>query len=382
MTCIYCGNLLGEGSDEHIILSSLGGRKQSKNICCHDCNTRLGGTIDKDFADRIQFLSNQIGLTTGRNKPAPTLRRVGTGIFNLPPDGPPELAKATVEEQTNPETGDKTIQISARSLDEAKRLVDGQLKRFGLDAKNVMIVAKEKSTYIPEFQIRLEIHPQDFRSIAKMILNYLAVKVAPERIRDGNFAEIIGFIDKGVELPVNWITPDYVNDFPETANASPFNHRVFVFASNTDKAAFGLLELFGHLRFSCLLSERWNGPEVSSVYIVDPIEAQGWEEVIPQPENINKTSVLESEYDFEKGTLAVQALFADLGKHGQMRLSNSLVENALSGLQEGEIFTEEVISNLANEMSANLVRHLYRIDTERPIDISRLFEQIEDDDSK
>ncbi|WP_084185060.1 HNH endonuclease [Desulfonatronum thiodismutans] len=79
LKCIYCNKNdfdEGKGSREHVILSSLGGRKMSRNICCVVCNNQLGEAIDEPTSKDLVALSNSAGITTGRDKESPTIKNV------------------------------------------------------------------------------------------------------------------------------------------------------------------------------------------------------------------------------------------------------------------------------------------------------------------
>ncbi len=65
-TCIYCGDPLGKGSGEHVIPSALGGQKETRSICCGDCNRRLGNEVDEPLVEGLVWISNFLDLRTGR----------------------------------------------------------------------------------------------------------------------------------------------------------------------------------------------------------------------------------------------------------------------------------------------------------------------------
>jgi hypothetical protein len=56
MNCLYCPNPLN-GSDEHIILSAIGGRKSSTQILCSRCNNEFGSTIDATLLEALQYFT-------------------------------------------------------------------------------------------------------------------------------------------------------------------------------------------------------------------------------------------------------------------------------------------------------------------------------------
>src|SRR5439155_5727527 len=100
LRCLYCPMEFTKGSGEHVILSALGGRKESRSACCQACNKRLGDEVDKPLAEALRFVCNLLSITTGRGKAAPTIRRVDSGRgynLDLRPGMTPRVSNARVE---------------------------------------------------------------------------------------------------------------------------------------------------------------------------------------------------------------------------------------------------------------------------------------------
>lgn len=73
MECLFCPNDV-DGSDEHVILNAIGGRKSSKMLACRRCNNLLGATIDKQLLDAIDFMTLIIAPPTRRRSNGATKR--------------------------------------------------------------------------------------------------------------------------------------------------------------------------------------------------------------------------------------------------------------------------------------------------------------------
>ena len=249
MLCIYCKENSfdpGKGSEEHAILSSLGGRKASRNICCQECNNRLGDEIDKPFAKEYAFFSTMLDITTGRNKDAPTHREAveHNGLaFDLKPGGMFKLSKAVVslEEQTD---GYSLISITAGSEEQALPLIAQVLKRYEKSIDDFQsLEAKSVKSYLPTEHKRISIGgPQQFRAVAKMLLTYLATLVSPDRLRSGVFDDVVAFINGcGSEFAGAYIGSHV--ELPTVKQISDINHRAFIIASSDKKLAIGVLEV-------------------------------------------------------------------------------------------------------------------------------------------
>ena len=201
--CIYCKENSFEprcGSREHALLSSLGGMKISRNICCQECNGKIGNEIDEPFAEEFSFFSTILGTTTGRKKNSRTQKAVlklDENIYNLEDGGILKQGPPSISVYNDPDDNSLKIRIRASSLDNALPIAKGILKKYGqtLD-KCSSLEIKEKKFYLPlqHDGISREIDfytSEKFRAVAKMLLTYLATMINPERLRSGCFDEII-----------------------------------------------------------------------------------------------------------------------------------------------------------------------------------------------
>lgn len=220
INCIYCKTEyfeVGKGSEEHAILSSLGGKKASRNICCQKCNNSLGDEIDKVISDEFSFISNFANIKTGRNKPPKTIKNAGImseSEFELKPGGLPHFSKVKFESN---EIDENSVQgkFVARSPDEAIRLMEAFVKKHGKsidDLKDVNV--RLVSDYdIPKVQGSLKLGGElFFRSITKMMLTYLATLSHHSRLRDGSCDKAIAYI-KGECNQDFKVTHDYISEF-------------------------------------------------------------------------------------------------------------------------------------------------------------------------
>lgn len=199
--CVYCINEFkeGEGSLEHVILSSLGGKKGSRYICCEECNGRLGTEIDKPVADTFSFFSNMLGIRTGRNKKSAVIKNIieiGNSSYNMLPQGKFELSKTKVNIKEFDNR--KEVSISAKDEEEAKNIFKNILfNQLKLDPKSIdNVQATLNKIYPPEVHHNFSLGGEDqYRSFAKTMLTYLSTLVKPERLREDIFKDIIDYIN-------------------------------------------------------------------------------------------------------------------------------------------------------------------------------------------
>lgn len=381
MNCIYCGGVFDKGSSEHIILSALGGKKQTKNICCEKCNNRLNIEIDNDFAKKLLVIANHINLITGRKKSSATLKNLDTKKgykIELRPGSQPRMARASVDANTH-NNGEIHISISARNQEEAKTLLGGQLKKFNKNLNDIKTQKCERVSEHVGMLLNCSIGgPLHFRSIAKMMLNYFASKFNPDRMTISSFQKAIQFIDKGVPLPENWINFDYINRFPSSPTLSPFNHRLLIGTHSKEKIVYGFLELFGELNFSAVLDDQWDGPDKNYVYIVDPVASVHKEEEIVF--NISKKMLMKKGYSLSEVQNSFNRLLEKIKKKMEKEIFENLIQETFEKhfKGKGKIITSEMINAFSQEIAQAFVKAMHKIDTREEFDILNLFDNEKD----
>ncbi|MDO6525779.1 HNH endonuclease [Motilimonas sp. 1_MG-2023] len=361
--CVYCSDEefdLGKGSEEHAILSSLGGKKISKNICCQKCNNHFGDEIDKYFSKSFEYISNIVGIKTGRNKSASTIKNAGVmngHQFYLKPGGLPSFSKPIFLCQ---EKDDNTVQVDirARDLNEANYLVKNLEKKYGRPLDSMSDIKIEVVTdYLREpttinFEMGGELF---FRSIAKMMLTYLATVCAPARLRDGATDEIINYIKGDTSARDSIILSyDYNSEFPSNQLTCKVSHLIFIWADPESKLVFCGLRLFGHMQFSAKLSSMWNGGEIKKCYQIDPICGEGIDiDIDFNSKSIR--SIIENigynEASLEKAKLALKE---DILELNQKVALNSTIDRAAEAQLARQELSNETLDNFAKAVLTDI----------------------------
>jgi hypothetical protein len=381
LPCIYCMQVRfeeGKGSREHAILSALGGRKASRNICCPTCNTSLGTEIDEPLVKDLDFFSTMLGITTGRNKGAPTHKQFVTvegDAYDLEPGGSFALSKARIEIV---EQGGE-VKLSFQTSDEVQTVKI--LKRV-LDKYDMSPEAFEE---LPATVVRQPAPPlrrtlsigggTQARSLAKMMLTYFATLIHPNRLRDGTFDETIAYILG--ERPSSDVSYDFTTPFPQTSKFGEVDHRVFAVTSNSSRLAVGFLELFGALRWSAILSKTWNGPDLAKAYIVNPLTGEQKEGDVTM-----SLGAFDQKYprhtEPEQIETAFQVLLRSIQKHQLASRRSEIIRAALDRHIRGKpgdssvIMTEEMIAKVVNEIATEYTRLVMRLPSESKIDLKDL----------
>lgn len=379
LRCIYCQQNTfeaGKGSEEHAILSSLGGGKASRNICCQPCNNRLGDEVDKPFAEEFSFFSTMFGITTGRNKAAPTHKKAveHDGLaYDLKPGGLFKLSKATVLLDDD-QDGTSSIAITASSEQQALSLIESALKRYGKSIDDFQSFdAKSVRSYLPTQHKRLSLGgTTQYRAVAKMLLTYLATQINPERLRSGAFDQVIEYID-GRNEELSGVSLGSRILLPEIPKCSVIDHRVIIVTSQERHLAVGVLELFGNIQYTIELSSVWNGPDIAKAYSIDPVNQISEEHVFA----IDLPHAFAGYDNYQADTKSICASVETIVRLFQELQSQqciaSITEKAVDKhmVGKGDLVTKEMICNFSSEVALEFLSFLQRIDSEEAVDLKK-----------
>lgn len=379
LTCIYCKVATfesGKGSEEHVILSSLGGRKSSRNICCQACNNRLGDEIDEELSIELSFFSTMLGITTGRNKPSPTHKNAishGENNYDILHGGSLKLSGAEVKIEDTEDPKSKFISITASNEQQALNLLEQVLGKFDKSTDDFQeIEAKSVTSYAPTLHRRISLGGEkQMRSIAKMMLTYAATLISPERLRNNSFNPITEYIN-GNNPEYDGIQFDSITPFPAQPALDEINHRIFFVTSETLKLAVGLIEIYGKLRLSAILSEEWNGPSLFKSYAIDPVSQLQSNIELPASDEIFNF-LNDRKMDIDNCTSAISEIIRIFqGRQSDNKISeitNRAIEKHMIG--KGEFITREMIEKVTQEAALEFTKFAYRLETTESINLKK-----------
>ena len=379
LTCIYCKVATfesGKGSEEHVILSSLGGRKSSKNICCQACNNRLGDEIDEELSIELSFFSTMLGITTGRNKPSPTHKNAishDENNYDILHGGSLKLSGANVKIEDTEDPKTKYISITASNEQQTLKLLEQVLGKFDKSINDFQeIEAKSVTSYAPSVHRRISLGGEkQMRSIAKMMLTYAATLISSERLRGGGFNFVIEYI-KGNNPGYSGIQFDTVTSFPAQPALDEINHRIFFVTSETRKIAVGLIEIYGKLRLSAILSEAWDGPSLFKSYAIDPVSQSQSNIDLPASDEIFNF-LNDRKMDTEHCCSAIGEIiriFQERQSDSKIsEITNRAIEKHMIG--KGEFITREMIDKVAHEAALEFTKFAYRLESTENIRLKK-----------
>jgi hypothetical protein len=170
--CFFCPNQLNS-SDEHVVLSGLGGRKSSKLIMCSKCNNRFGSTIDAALLEALNPFTHIVNPIRRRKALAERKRVVDDkGIeYEMLPGGKLKFRyKQTGENQWIADAAD-----AERVLANTQRAAEAKEQRSGLTSQ----VTSSTGCEIPgpiTFNVRID-NVTAVRALMKWALDLLAMHV-------------------------------------------------------------------------------------------------------------------------------------------------------------------------------------------------------------
>jgi HNH endonuclease len=371
LTCIYCKSQKfksRKGSKEHVILSSLGGKKKSRNICCQKCNNDLGKEIDEELSIALSFLSTMLNVANdGRNESAPVYQKAASYkdlSYDIQPGGSFKLSEPKIKFT---DKKDKVVSMIVKDKEDANKLIEQFKKGSYIENSDKVEVISVRS-YLPELHQRLSIGgAKQLRSITKMMLTYVATLIDPERLRNGCFDSVIDYI-KGSNSEYDEIKHDSVTHFPMEPNIDDVNHRVFFITSKDLKLAVGMIEMFGNLRFSTILSRCWDGPSLFKCYAVNPITGEDLNLELTPSDDIfafldNRGTNLES---YKNQICRIVEIFQDRQrKAAQDKIIQEVCYKYLG--KKAEVMSENTHENFISELSWELTKFICRIDSSENI---------------
>lgn len=262
--CIFCDCRLRPGSEEHVLPSAIGGRMRTRSATCISCNTAFarGDKVDDSVGDCFVIPRCALSIWTGRREPPPTLPRVGRfddgSEYDLGPGFVPIVRPAKVP-QIN---GEGTIQIAARDLVDANRVVD-ILRKRGCAVEPGKI--KAANVQVPTAKLSINFDGVNLaRAMAKSAITAACVlhgNVLARRRFDFSLARAALLGAPDIRDFAGW---DYWNQWPRVTSLSPhriakdpsssgFEHTILFSDVGDDWIAY--ITLFGYFRFSVRMGQ-------------------------------------------------------------------------------------------------------------------------------
>jgi HNH endonuclease len=367
MPCVICGTAITEANDsnEHLVLNAIGGRKILNGVLCADCNNRAGDKWDDVLAAQLNPLSLLFRIKRHRGDvPSQTFPTSGGERLTVHADGGLSPEKPTYVKTPLPGAGVQ-IQIIARSVKEARKMVEGVARKYPqLDVEVALQAAENISRYV-EDPLKFSLSyggPEGGRSVVKSTVCLAASLGVPATSCQNAHAYLT---DTEAEACFGfYYDRDLVVNRPQGV---PF-HCVAVSNRGTDGQLLGYVEFFGVQRMVIRLADHYDGPDVHSSYCIDPILGQELQLNVDLALSRSDVRAIEAYECIPPGSVerafdqvlpgAQQAAF----DRERKRVVDQAVDHAWSncGLAPGDSFTADDVPHFVELMMEKLQPFLMR----------------------
>jgi hypothetical protein len=375
--------------DEHIFPRAFGGSLVSTKIVDGSTNDLFGRTCEKQLIEAHNFFLNALEIESRRGKLqgrafAPAEEK---SPYRMGPGLKPELKKAGFWE--TPLQDGMAITLQARTPEEALMLLQALEKKHGIKFNLDTVMVKHRTEYVREpIGISLALGGEaQLAAIGKMSLELAAFLLGNEIVLSNDYDELRSWamdvakrLDKhGEKRPLpehKACSHDYRSALwegvPLIENA-PFQHRIQMHSGARYQGVWVAVELFGHFRYSCVLSTNADSPSRDFTYLVDQVT--GRTEKLPDvPGNVTTTEIAKHAMDLAQAKAAVQEAFRKIQEKQEKDAIGDLIEDAIhDGLPgEGEVILPEHAAKFSHIAAERFVRMMYRVDEEKEIPLRDL----------
>jgi len=360
--CALCDVEITEKNDtnEHLIPNAIGGRKKVKGFICESCNNASGDDWESELAKQLNPLSLFFGISRERgDAPSQLFETTGGDKLKLNVDGSMDLEKPLYAESPLEQGSGVQIQIRARSIPEAKRMLQGVKRKYPqVDLNELLANAKSESSYCQDmlnFNFSFGGHEAG-RSIVKSALALAVSSGIPVE----ECAEATSYLkNEEAEACFGYF---YETDLIKNRPVGIPLHCVSIKGCSKTKQVTGYVEYFGVQRVVLCLAGSYEGGDISGTYAINPITGKELDLVVDL--NLSNSEIREA-YDYKKiPNGSVEAAFHEVIPVGMKasfekekdRVLNEAVMHAFEncGAKEGEMLMPEHVNKLTGLMMEKL----------------------------
>ena len=289
--------------------------------------------------------------------------------FSIESGGTPRLAKPVVERREL-EGGREQVLIRADTREAAEEIL-GQILADPEIRRTAPVVLEEQSGFLDDLDLRVSLGgASHFRQTLKCALNLLAAETRDnERLRQAT-SLASDYATKGRPLPAGWVGHAFPVDWLPRDPIGRFDHRIMIATSAETGLAAGVLELFGAILSSCVLSDSWQGQSLTVEYALDPSTEKHRTRRLPGSKRLLLEEVVASRPTPGDLKSRMPEFFLDLDEHQRNSYLESEIDGAFAaaGVSEDGPATDEQRRLLAGELATRLSRLVLRLPGTRRLD--------------
>lgn len=348
LKCALCEIVITQdnGTKEHIIPNSIGGKKKVKGFICESCNNRSGNTWDSTLATQLSPLSLLFDIKRERGEVKPnTFTTIKGEKITLRANGAMTLGSQSFR-QTPIEGGGTQFSGKAQTMSQAKYILKNMKKKHpDLDIDSISGSLKENSIYCEDeivFDISFGGHEAG-RSLVKSAVAWafesgISLEECDEAIyylKNPNAEKCFGYF--------------YKSDLVKNRTKGVPIHCISVKGCSKKKQLIAYIEYFGTYRIIIRLGSNYQGKDTISTYGINPMTGQtidlkvdinlSDDEII---ETYNYQSICEDKIEEALSEVISTAQQISSMKEAD-RVANISVDEAFKqcGVKEGEALTDE-----------------------------------------
>jgi len=365
--CALCSDILTSQnrSKEHVLPNAIGGRLTTSSFICDRCNNSRGSTWDAELARQTNWFSSSLGIVRQRGDvPRENIETVdGTRLW-LHHDGTmtPEHPSAEATEVD----GSATIRISARSMEEAARMLKDAKRRYPkLDVDKAMAEMEVSEAFLTSpIHVKLELGgPDAGRSIVKTAFAYASACGVPHHCCD---AALRYLKDRTQEPPFGFA---YTFEFVKQRPSDRIFHCVGLMGDPATGRLLAYVEYFSHFRVLIGLATHYHGAPIHACHAIDPTTGQpidvelNWD----LPDEQVRTILAGSADNIDGMAAAARQVMPIVLQRNEARQRDRTIREAFEhaatslGIQPGEAIAEEHWPQFVSLMMEKLSPYLHHL---------------------
>jgi hypothetical protein len=365
--CALCSDILTSQnrSKEHVLPNAIGGRLTTSTFICNRCNNTCGSAWDAELASQTNWFSSSLGIVRQRGDvPREKIETVdGTRLW-LHHDGTmtPEHPSA----ETNEVDGSATIRISARSVEEAMRMLkDAKRRHPRLDVDKAIAEMEVSEAFLTSpIHVKLELGgPEAGRSIVKTAFAYASTCGVPHSCCD---AALRYLKDRAEDPPFGFA---YTFEFVKQRPSDRIFHCVGLMGDPATGRLLTYVEYFSHFRVLVGLGNDYRGIPVHACHAIDPVTGQPVDVELDWdvPDEKIRAILAGTADNLEGMAAAARQVMPIILRRNEERQRNRTIREAFEhaaislGIQPGEAITAEHSPQFVSLMMEKLSPYLHHL---------------------
>jgi len=362
--CYTCNVELDKSNQsiEHIIPNAIGGRLESTDLLCRDCNSKYGYKSEAKLMSQLNFYANFLMIKRDRGNPQPVImeNQKNGKKYSVNHEGIPTIDKPIFNHEEK--DGKIHFSITARNMEEGRKIIKKLSKQYkNMNVEEILKEAENSEEYIKEpLHKTITIGGKDvLPAVLKMALNYYIFKTG----------DILSVKDAIEDLKTDKIEPIVLEKRLYNLDDEEVSHCIYLRGSQTEKKLYAIIELFNINQFVVKLSEKYNLPDFEDLYVFDVLLSSEKSKFIKYKPDFNFIfgfTYPSSNPDFQIAQDAANRVIGigykrQQDKHMQRIIGKAYDDTIGRMIPEGGILTQEASNCFAKKVAEDFVEYYLRM---------------------